>query len=379
MLNLKSRFPLALAFIFSAFSYSSSSQIAYQISHSQGRDASILTNVQQDDENDGIFGCYWDSSTNSSVCYHETTYITTTIADAGNYHLTEELDLPIDFQFYGEEVNTIKIAENGYVLLNPSSGTTSASVNNSHLPSSSSPANDAIYAFWSNSELLASFSQNVGFRSGQIQSRTVGEAPNRTHYIRWNKIRVGDNNLIHFTLALHETTNVIEVILEGYTKLSSFQNWDQGGHFGTVGVEKAGEDGQFTELDDPFSVDGDFPEFATFNQGGLNLSNETGYYVIIFTPGDEIIDNISENKNTPEFLVYPNPASNLIQISSSSLDVSNKSVEIYDSTGRLVLNSILASELTQISIENLNRGIYTLKIIDQNNQNQYQTERLVKT
>jgi len=69
--------------------------------------------------------------------------------------------------------------------------------------------------------------------------------------------------------------------------------------------------------------------------------------------------NITEINNN-KIIVYPNPASDKIQFSSSVL-LDNSIIEIYTISGKLV-NNISANNNNEIDISNLSKGIYIIKI-----------------
>ena len=74
---------------------------------------------------------------------------------------------------------------------------------------------------------------------------------------------------------------------------------------------------------------------------------------------------VHQNSNTHKFeneniSIYPNPASDMIQIS-SSVSLDNSTIEIYTITGKLV-NNFSANANIEINISNLSNGIYIIKI-----------------
>jgi len=65
--------------------------------------------------------------------------------------------------------------------------------------------------------------------------------------------------------------------------------------------------------------------------------------------------------------VYPNPNNGILNISLTSELSKNSSLEIYDALGKLVIKQVLANELNTINISNLDNGIYTFKVLNNNN------------
>jgi len=85
----------------------------------------------------------------------------------------------------------------------------------------------------------------------------------------------------------------------------------------------------------------------------LGLGNYT-------SPVEEYIVN-----NDNEFIVYPNPASNIVTI---EFDNNNNeySIEIFDMSGRLVLQKISSDYQNYIDVNNLKNGLYMVRIIYEN-------------
>ncbi len=81
---------------------------------------------------------------------------------------------------------------------------------------------------------------------------------------------------------------------------------------------------------------------------------------------------ISET-NTTGTSIFPNPASDKIQIT-SSVSLDNSTVEIYSITGKLVSKTSL-NDKNEINISNLSNGIYLIKI---NSETVNFVERIIK-
>ena len=79
-------------------------------------------------------------------------------------------------------------------------------------------------------------------------------------------------------------------------------------------------------------------------------------------------------KDNGEFVIYPNPASQLINISGNTADVFEAS--IFDMSGRNILNQSLTGE-KRIDISNLNSGTYLL-LLNSNDGSIYRTALYVK-
>ena len=67
-----------------------------------------------------------------------------------------------------------------------------------------------------------------------------------------------------------------------------------------------------------------------------------------------------------EMTVYPNPTTSKIILKITDLDSENLRFQILDLTGKLISKDLIVNSETQISFENLNSGIYFLKVIQSN-------------
>ena len=85
----------------------------------------------------------------------------------------------------------------------------------------------------------------------------------------------------------------------------------------------------------------------------------------------------SENSilNTRMF-VYPNPANEILNINLSNSNFNNSKVSIYHLSGDEVLNSVMASNSTQLNIDGLSHGLYFVKVSNENGFNK--TMKFVK-
>ena len=73
-----------------------------------------------------------------------------------------------------------------------------------------------------------------------------------------------------------------------------------------------------------------------------------------------------EESTVSDFTVYPNPSAGDLFVDFSNGTIENTSVLIYDMTGKLVLqqeaSTLYASEKIQISLNELENGIYTIHV-----------------
>jgi hypothetical protein len=60
--------------------------------------------------------------------------------------------------------------------------------------------------------------------------------------------------------------------------------------------------------------------------------------------------------------IYPNPAKNNLQINLIDKSLTNNKYQILDLNGRVILEGNFDTEINQINIENLSKGLYIFKI-----------------
>jgi len=98
--------------------------------------------------------------------------------------------------------------------------------------------------------------------------------------------------------------------------------------------------------------------------GGCFIMDPTGYFNFGYPMLEWYYDSfnsVNENKSIDAVSVYPNPAKDNIYIELSP-DADCQSVELYTLDGRLVKTCHGASQQTTIHVENLNAGVYILKL-----------------
>ena len=78
----------------------------------------------------------------------------------------------------------------------------------------------------------------------------------------------------------------------------------------------------------------------------------------------EITSTVSTNEiESIEMDIYPNPANNILNIKSDSKYIGTK-YDIIDNSGKIVLTGLISSNLTRLNTENLSHGIYLLSAGD---------------
>ncbi len=78
---------------------------------------------------------------------------------------------------------------------------------------------------------------------------------------------------------------------------------------------------------------------------------------------------IHEQTYESEVAIYPNPASEkLFVMLADQSDIENANIEIYDALGKLVYNKAIQTQQTELTINDLANGVYSVKIINSSKQ-----------
>lgn len=106
------------------------------------------------------------------------------------------------------------------------------------------------------------------------------------------------------------------------------------------------------------------------------IEEDTGfenYFLTRFSPNP---DASIPTPDSPRFQVYPNPATDLLQIRSGTLDTTITALEVYYMSGKCILHPALPPQAQQsIDVSALPSGVYLLKIYSAD---QSQNVRFVK-
>lgn len=74
--------------------------------------------------------------------------------------------------------------------------------------------------------------------------------------------------------------------------------------------------------------------------------------------------------------VYPNPATNYLQLEVKNIDFSNLSYQLFDLNGRLIENQKITTETSTIPMEQLPTAVFLLKVV--NNNKEIKTFKIIK-
>jgi hypothetical protein len=156
---------------------------------------------------------------------------------SSNTNLSSVYNLPFTWEFYGQSVNSLRIAHDGYITFDLSNAPSVGA--NTSLPNSGGP-NNAIYACWDDFTSDAS-----------ISMQTYGKSPNRIHVIRWYSLNYSGaaqfNDDIYAQIKIYEDCKDFEVVIKDrdiatsssfYSMINTTIGCENAN--GTVGVQIAG-------------------------------------------------------------------------------------------------------------------------------------------
>jgi photosystem II stability/assembly factor-like uncharacterized protein len=98
----------------------------------------------------------------------------------------------------------------------------------------------------------------------------------------------------------------------------------------------------------------DIVRFGTYGRGIWDFE-------ITSTPLISSTDELSEANNI-DFTIYPNPTSQLLNISLDTEEIFND-IQIFDLQGKLIINQSMTSNNAQVDVNHLQEGTYTVRII----------------
>jgi hypothetical protein len=84
--------------------------------------------------------------------------------------------------------------------------------------------------------------------------------------------------------------------------------------------------------------------------------------------------SVADHTGIPDFKIYPNPANDLFNVELGTLN-KNTSLEIINTLGQVVYQSIITDQHSQIDIQHLSKGVYTVVI---SSGNEKQINKLIK-
>jgi len=86
----------------------------------------------------------------------------------------------------------------------------------------------------------------------------------------------------------------------------------------------------------------------------------------VFVSDKDLALSLKEKFWNPSVNIYPNPASDIINIQVENGDATN--IEIYDMQGKIVLQDLLNGNNTSLNVSSLTNGLYILSLKNEQNQ-----------
>ena len=107
---------------------------------------------------------------------------------------------------------------------------------------------------------------------------------------------------------------------------------------------------------------------STYSYNDFNYFSPLTYYRLKQTDfnGETTFSNIVsiENNTQSNIKLYPNPTSNVVNVSSLKSDI--LLIELYNQTGQLLLSKNVNNKFFKLNLSNYKNGIYILKTTHQN-------------
>ena len=77
---------------------------------------------------------------------------------------------------------------------------------------------------------------------------------------------------------------------------------------------------------------------------------------------------IAESNNVSYISIYPNPVNELLYVTLESSLINNSTIELYDMIGHLIMTEKPNAETTELSLANLSKGMYMIRVVSSNGQ-----------
>jgi hypothetical protein len=96
------------------------------------------------------------------------------------------------------------------------------------------------------------------------------------------------------------------------------------------------------------------------NQWGKNR------FELILNKSNTGVENVINSIASTNLRVYPNPATDILNINLSNANFKNSNIVIYNVSGMEVSKSIMNGASAQLNIESLSNGVYFVKVSNEN-------------
>ncbi len=78
-----------------------------------------------------------------------------------------------------------------------------------------------------------------------------------------------------------------------------------------------------------------------------------------------VLNNITDES---KYIIYPNPANNLITITNANINAGQAEINLYDADGKKIISSIMTGNIQQINTASIAAGTYVVKILTNKNE-----------
>ncbi|MBN2166761.1 MAG: RICIN domain-containing protein [Marinilabiliaceae bacterium] len=108
-----------------------------------------------------------------------------------------------------------------------------------------------------------------------------------------------------------------------------------------------------------------------------NTTHYNAQWLLVSTVKSALIEDNNDKteiKQSEELLLYPNPVIDVLNIDIPG-EIKNAEVKIFDISGKMILNTLITVEKTEVDLSGLKTGIYMVQI---NNNNSSVTKKIIK-
>ncbi len=119
--------------------------------------------------------------------------------------------------------------------------------------------------------------------------------------------------------------------------------------------------------------------FSVGHIDGKPVSNDS----VSMSPGTQIPIEVLTSITNPDytefnFSIYPNPTSGILNIDIKSNSKPNYILKVIDLSGKLSLEKEISNTNSEVSLESLTKGNYTLILLDKSSLNTINTTKIIK-
>ena len=274
----------------------------------------------------------------NNIAYNPTFPFTggTVIPPSADDVWSPEFTLPFSFSFYGNCYNKVLVGTNGVITFDLINNTASGYCNwpfTQTIPNATFPIRNAIFGVYQDTNIQSPPVTNPAIQNVNyyVLDTGVNAAPNRVFVVNFNQLPQyqcnAANGLQTSQIVLHETTNIIEVLVSNRTSCTT---WNSGSGLigvlnqaGTTALTPAGRNtGTWSATNEAwrFTPNGaDVPVTFTWYQNGTLISGQTASTLIVCpsSEGDSYnvamsIPNCSGSQavvtsNTVDHILFPQP------------------------------------------------------------------------